>query len=467
MNRFSMETLLRRTCGLGVAVLFFATVTPFWAQEPAYGPPQSDPTQPQQTQPQQQPLSPQQLDNLVAPVALYPDPMLGQVLAAATYPLEVVEAQQWLQAHSNLRGQQLTDAARQQNWDPSIQAMVAFPDVLAKLNQDVQWTTALGNAFLSQQSDVMAAVQRMRARAQANGRLSSNQQETVATDTQNGQQAITIQPANPEVIYVPSYDPAYIWGPPVYGYYPPLYYPAFGYGWGPGINVGFFFGGWGGLGFGWGGWGWMPSWYGGGLFLNAGFFNHYGYGLGGVYGGRFGAGYAGRVAWAHDAAHRMGVPYSNARLAGRYQSASMASRMAATSRLNSASRMNSTGYANRSVGSETRGGEGYRSFGNGSSYRSAAPQQSMRNSYNNSQYRSSAPQQRGYSAPAQNYRSAPQSNAGRSYSSGATRSYSSGGGASRSYSSGGGASRSYSSGGGGHYGGGGGGHSGGGHGGRR
>src|ERR1035441_5801857 len=125
---------------------------------------QDQPAQP----PPDQSLSPDQLNDLVAPIALYPDPLLSQVLVASTYPLEVVEAHQWLQKNGSLRGQQLTDAARQQNWDASVQAMVAFPDVLTTLNQDVQWTTALGNAFLAQQSDVMTAVQRMRARAQAN-----------------------------------------------------------------------------------------------------------------------------------------------------------------------------------------------------------------------------------------------------------------------------------------------------------
>src|SRR5580700_1436888 len=135
------------------------------------------------------------------------------------------------------------DAARQQNWDASIQAMVAFPDVLAKLNQDVQWTTALGNVFLAQQSDVMAAVQRMRARAQANGRLSTTPQQTVTTETQGGQNAIDIAPVDPQVIYVPQYDPAYVWGPPAWGYYPPLFYPGigFGFGFGPGIYLGGFY----------------------------------------------------------------------------------------------------------------------------------------------------------------------------------------------------------------------------------
>src|ERR1035437_7422475 len=209
-------------------------------------------------------LSLEQLDTLVAPIALYPDALLSQVLVASTYPLEVVEAQQWLQRNGSLRGQQLTEAARQQKWDASVQAMVACPHVLTMLNQDVQWTTALGNAFLAQQSDVMAAVQRMRARAQANGKLSTTAQQTVTTETQGGQTAIDIAPADPQVIYVPEYAPAYVWGPPAWGYYPPLYYGGYGFGFYPGIDIGLCFGGWGGWGGlgGWGGrgWGWGPHW---------------------------------------------------------------------------------------------------------------------------------------------------------------------------------------------------------------
>ncbi len=284
---------------------------------------------PAQAQAQSQTFAPQQLDNLVAPIALYPDPLLGQVLAASTYPVELVEAQQWLQANSALQGTQLTDAARQQSWDASVQALVAMPDVLSLLNKDIHWTTDLGNAFLAQPSDVMASVQRMRARAQSNGKLQSNQEETVTTQTQNGQQAIEIQPADPQVIYVPQYDPAYVWGAPGWGAYPSLYYPYYGYGWYPPIRIGLFFGGWGGWGWGGWGWGWGPNWFGGGLFINAGFYNHYGYGFGGVYAGRFGAGFAGRTAWAHDAAHRMGAAYPNGALNNRYGAASQASRMAA------------------------------------------------------------------------------------------------------------------------------------------
>ncbi|MGA7235315.1 MAG: DUF3300 domain-containing protein, partial [Bryobacteraceae bacterium] len=179
-----------------------------------------------------------QLDDLVAPVALYPDPLLSQVLVASTYPLEVVEAQQWLLQNKSLTGANLMNAAKQQNWDPSVQALVAFPDVLARLNQDVRWTTDLGNAFLAQQSDVMGAVQHMRSLAQANGKLATTPQQTVTDQTQNGQSAIAIEPANPQVVYVPTYDPAYIWGPPIWGAYPSLYYPAFGFGFYPGCNIG-------------------------------------------------------------------------------------------------------------------------------------------------------------------------------------------------------------------------------------
>ena len=269
----------------------------------------------QVTPPQTQAFTADQLTNLVAPVALYPDGLLSQVLVASTYPLEVVEAQQWLQRNSTLRGTQLTDAAKQQSWDASVQMLVVFPDVLNRLSQDIRWTTDLGNAFLAQQTDVMAAVQRLRSSAQANGRLTSTPQQTVSTETQDGQPPIVIQPANPDVIYVPVYDPAFVWGPPAWGYYPSLYYPAFGFGWGPGINIGFCFGGWGG----WGGWGWGPNWFGHGIFVNPIFFH--GYGFHGFRGVGFN-----RVAWSHDPDHRLGIPYPNRQLAGRYQAASTASR---------------------------------------------------------------------------------------------------------------------------------------------
>jgi len=240
-----LKSLPARFAGFGFTFLLAAAgPAPAIAQWPAA--PQPAP----QTNVAAPRLTPDQLDDLVAPVALYPDPMLGQLLVASTYPLELVEADQWLKANSSLQGTQLMNAAKQQNWDPSVQAMVAFPQVLDRLTQDVRWTTDLGNAFLSQQADVMTAVQRMRTRAEANGKLSSNAQQIVSTENDNGQSAIEIMPANPQVMYVPYYDPTYIWGPPDWGYYPALWYPAYGWGWWPGFNVGLWFGGWGGRGWG-------------------------------------------------------------------------------------------------------------------------------------------------------------------------------------------------------------------------
>ncbi|HVP49087.1 MAG TPA: DUF3300 domain-containing protein [Bryobacteraceae bacterium] len=301
ITRFVSRQLLSIVCVL----LMLPAGALLFAQEPAPAVPAPPPAQP---------LSPDQLDNLVAPIALYPDRLLSQVLVAATYPLEIVEAAQWLQQNRNLQGQQLADAARAQNWDASIQALVVFPDVLNRLNSDIRWTTDLGNAFLAQQADVMNAVQRMRAQARAAGKLNSSPQETVTTQTQGGQTVIEIQPANPQVVYVPVYNPEYIWGPPAYGYYPPLYYPdfGFGFGFGSGIYLGGFFGG-----LGWGGWGWWPNWFGCSVFLNPYFFHHYHYGYHGFYGG----GFHGGGIWTHNPGHRRGVPYSNRQLANRFQGA--------------------------------------------------------------------------------------------------------------------------------------------------
>jgi hypothetical protein len=297
------------------------------------------PPAPEQAGPPAQALSPERLANLVAPIALYPDALLSQVLVAATYPLEIVEAAQWLQQNRDLRGTQLVEAARQQNWDASVQALVVFPDVVGRLNSDIRWTTDLGNAFLAQQADVMNAVQSMRAQARAAGKLNSTPQETVTTQTQGGQTVIEIQPANPQVVYVPTYNPEYIWGPPLYGYYPGLYYPqiGFGFGFGLGVFIGGFFGG-----LGWGGWGWGPSWFGHSIYVNNSFFSHYGYG--GYHGG---GSYYGHSSWAHDPGHRSGVPYSNRAVASRYAGGAGSTRSAgqsyAASRQAPLSRMNSGG----------------------------------------------------------------------------------------------------------------------------
>jgi hypothetical protein len=274
---------------------------------------QAQPVQPPPAASQQQAFSPEQLDSLVAPIALYPDSLLSQVLVASTYPLELVEANQWLTQNAGLQGAARVQAAQQQSWDPSIQALVPFPDVVKRLTSDIRWTTDLGNAFLAQQADVMAAVQRMRARARDNGKLVDTPQERVVMDNQNGQSAIEIQPTDPQVVYVPVYNPAYFWGaPPPFYPWPGLYYPGIGvgWGWGGGIQLGFFFGGC----CGWGGWGWGPNWFGGGIYVNNYFFHRYAFH---EYGG--GVGFRGNSAWVHDPAHRLGVPYANRSVAQRFQ----------------------------------------------------------------------------------------------------------------------------------------------------
>jgi hypothetical protein len=163
------------------------------------------------------PIPASQLDSLVAPIALYPDALVAQVLAASTYPNEVVEADQWMKDHSNLQGTALVDAVNQQQWDPSVQALTQFPSVLDNMANNLSWTSSLGDAFYNQQADVMAAVQRLRAQAQAAGNLKSTSQMTVV---QQAPQTIVIQPANPQVVYVPTYNPTVVYGTP---YYPPGY----------------------------------------------------------------------------------------------------------------------------------------------------------------------------------------------------------------------------------------------------
>ena len=182
-----------------------------WAQAPAQEPAAAA-------------IPPDQLDSLVAPIALYPDPLLAQVLAASTYPVEIIQLQQWLAKNPGLKDQALEDAVSKQPWDPSVKGLAGLPDVIKRLGDDIQWTTDLGNAFLAQQKDVMDAVQRMRGKAEAKGNLSSSQQQTVQTKTVDNEQVIVIEQANPQVVYVPSYNPTVVYGPPPYPY-PPVYYP--------------------------------------------------------------------------------------------------------------------------------------------------------------------------------------------------------------------------------------------------
>jgi hypothetical protein len=185
-------------------------------------------------------LSEAELEQLVAPIALYPDPLLANALIASTYPLEIVQAERWYQQNKDLKGDALQEALADQDWDDSIKDLVSVPDALEMMNKDLDWTQKLGDAVLAQQSDVMNAVQALRARAKANGTLESNPQQTVSvtqTLVQNGggegastqgappQEVIAIQPTDPEKIYVPYYEPAVAYGAWPYPSYQPYYFP--------------------------------------------------------------------------------------------------------------------------------------------------------------------------------------------------------------------------------------------------
>jgi uncharacterized membrane protein YgcG len=197
--------------------------------------------------------TPEQLQRLVAPIALYPDSLVAQILAASTYPEQVVEADRWLQAHPDLKGQALDQAVDQQSWDPSVKALTAFPSVLGNLDKNLSWTSSLGDAYYNQEQDVMDAVQVMRGRAQESGNLKTTAQQTVTTQGST----IIVEPAAPDVVYVPAYDPWVVYGDPIVawpGWYP---YPGIWYD-GPYLwfgGVGFEIGWFGGWGWGWHHWG--------------------------------------------------------------------------------------------------------------------------------------------------------------------------------------------------------------------
>ena len=232
-------------------------------------------------------FSQEELDQLLAPIALYPDALLAQILMASTYPLEVVQAHRWAQAHSYLAGDQLQAALQEQTWDPSVKGLVTVPQVLTMMDEKLDWTEKLGDAFLAQQQDVMDTVQRLRAKAQAAGNLSSTPQQTVVI----AGAAIGIEPVNPEVIYVPVYNPAVIYGPwwwpaPPYYWYPPGYAPGpfiyFGFGVVVGAAI-------------WGTCDWAHST----VVVNVHDYN------------TFNRTTITNPHWAHDVYHRRGVPYKD------------------------------------------------------------------------------------------------------------------------------------------------------------
>jgi Protein of unknown function (DUF3300) len=282
------------------------------------------------------PIPNDQLDALVSPIALYPDPLLSQVLVASTYPLEIIQLQQWLAQHKDLKEDALVAAVEKENWDPSIQGMAALPDAVKQLAENIKWTTDLGNAFLAQQSDVMDAVQRMRAKAKDAGNLKSNEQMKVETRVVESKTVVVIEQASPEVVYVPSYNPTVVYGPPVYPY-PPIAYPiaTAAISFGIGVAMGAAWGG---------GWGYNSGWGSNNNITinnNNNFVNHNnnrnnvnggnrnninGGDRNNINGGNRNNGNnrpsqrpaGGNSNWQHNPSHRGGAPYSNRATATKY-----------------------------------------------------------------------------------------------------------------------------------------------------
>ncbi len=314
--RVEQQKLMKSTsCKLFRRVIAVACVASFPIANSAVGqtsPPQPAESQVMNTTEQTPKLASDELDSLVAPIALYSDPLLAQTLAASTYPLEIIQLQQWMDRNKNLKGKALADAVAKQPWDPSVQGLVEFPDVVQRMAGNVQWTTDLGNAFLAQQSDAMDAVQRMRAKAQGTGNLKTSAQQVVETETvPSGKQVIKIEQANPDVVYVPSYDPTVVYGPPPpqYPYYPytyPGYVPGTALMWGAGIAVGAAaWGAWGGH------WG-NCDWNGGNVKIN----NNYNYNKNNNFNRNVSR--QGQGNWQHNPQHRGNAPYGDRNTANKF-----------------------------------------------------------------------------------------------------------------------------------------------------
>ncbi|WP_426610589.1 DUF3300 domain-containing protein [Bradyrhizobium sp. McL0616] len=288
-------------CGAAVVLALGLAGTSVRAQDAS-----ASQAQTQGQAPSDQKLTEGQLEQLVAPIALYPDPLLTQVVMASTYPLEIVEAARWSRDNPGMNGAALQSAMQTQPWDPSVKALAAVPQTLQMMNDKLDWTQQLGDAFLAQQQDVMNAVQTLRAESQAAGNLQSNAQQRVTTEpapagvsTPSRQQAIVIAPVDPDVYYVPVYDPAAAYGTWGYPDYPPFFWSPPGFvasnvvSFAAGIAVGAAI---------WGGCDWWHN----NVIINVNRFN------------AFNRTDITNNIWAHNPAHRGDVPYRNAAVAERF-----------------------------------------------------------------------------------------------------------------------------------------------------
>lgn len=282
-----------------------------------------------------------QIEQLVAPIALYPDSLLSQILMASTYPLELVEAARWSKENAGVNGKALEDAMQKQSWDPSVKALVAIPQTLQMMNDKLEWTQQLGDAFLAQQQDVMDAVQKLRARADAAGNLKSTPQQKVTksappagvTPPAGMQQAIMIEPVDPDTYYVPVYDPGVVYGAWDYPAYQPFYWSPPGYvaagviGFTAGVAVGAAI------------WG-RCDWWRRDVNINVNRFN------------QFNRTNIVNAGWTHNPAHRGGVAYHNANVAARFGSGNTA---AAREALRGRSNPGQRNFSNASRGPRNAG----------------------------------------------------------------------------------------------------------------
>lgn len=294
-TRFHMSALL---------AALLVVITPAIAQEPGAAPTSATASGQQAAS---KSFSQQELDQLLAPIALYPDALLAQIFMASTYPLEVVEAARWVKANPKLTGKALEDAMANQSWDPAVKSLTAVPQVLQQMNEKLDWTQKLGDAFLAQQQDVMDTVQVLRGKASANGNLKSNEQQVVKTEAQGSETIYIVESAKPEVVYVPTYSPTVVYGSwwyptPPYYMYPPSYAYAPGVAFATGVVVGAAL--WGACRWGWGA---------GSVNVNVNRYNSYN------------RTNVSSSSWNHSSEHRKGVAYSDKSVSQKYNRGDAAS----------------------------------------------------------------------------------------------------------------------------------------------
>jgi hypothetical protein len=338
-------------CAVSIALSVLMAMPAALADSSSTPPDSAAPT----SQPSKPPLKQEELDQILAPIALYPDSLISQVLMASTYPLEVVQADRWVQDNKSLKGDALATELEKQPWDASVKSLVNFPQTLDMMNAKLDWLVKLGDAFIGQQKQVMDTIQSLRAKAQAQGNLKSNDQQKVTVEAASATtpQVIVVEPTNPQVIYVPTYNPTVVYGTWAYPAYPPAYYYPPGYvagaaaiSFGVGLAVGLAWG------YAWGG----CNWHGGNVNINVNRnininnthinYNHYQNNFNRNNVNNFG----GQSTWQHDPSHRDGVGYRDQSTALKYGSANSGSAQMARDQYRGRTSSNGAVPQNRSGG---------------------------------------------------------------------------------------------------------------------